>query len=377
MQPPSTQPIVFYKQRLALVSVVFSLTLSGCGAPPPPQAATPPALPVSVLEVQPANLPSTLEAMAQTEGSRETEVRSRVGGILLRRLYVEGEPVKAGQPLFQIDRAPFENVLSEARAKAEQTARETARLKGLLERQAVSRKEYDDMASANAAAQAALRQAELNLSWTTVTAPVSGVSGRANKSEGNLITTTDPTALTSITQSNPMWVRFGLSESDTAALPEGRIEASQIRKIELLLPDGGTYEKPGKINFMASTIDPALGTRQMRAEFENPAGQLLPGQFVRVRLLVGERTGVFLVPQAAVLQTEQGQLVMLADADNKVAPRPVQTAEWYGKDWVITGGLKAGDRVIVDNLMKLRPGALVQPQPASPAAAQNSPSARP
>ena len=127
--------------------------------------------------------------------------------------------------------------------------------------------------------------------------------------------------------------------------------------------NGRKYDKPGKLNFLATNIDTTLGTQALRAEFDNPDGLLLPGQFVRVRLLTGERDGAFLVPQAAVLQTEQGTLVMTIGAENKVAPRPVQAGEWYGKDWVILGGLKAGDKVIVDNLIKLRPGAPVEPHP--------------
>lgn len=368
-QFPAPQP---FPLRPAAALLALALTLAACsGESGAPQGAAPQALPVTVLEVQPQNLPAALELMAQTEGAKETEVRARVGGILMRRLYQEGAPVKAGQPLFQIDRAPYEIALAEAKAKAEQTAREETRLKGLLTHQAVSQKEYDDAASNNAVAQAALRQAQLNLAWTTVTAPVSGTSGRAVKSEGNLINTSDASLLTSVYQANPMWVRFGLSESDTAGLPGGQLKAEMVSGVELILPDGKVYNKPGKINFLASTIDTTLGTQQLRAEFDNAEGQLLPGQFVRVRLLTGNRQGVFLVPQAAVIQTEQARLVMVADADNKVAPRPVQTAEWQGKDWVITGGLKAGDRVIVDNLMKARPGAPVAPHgpQAAPGAA--------
>ena len=161
-----------------------------------------------------------------------------------------------------------------------------------------------------------------------------------------------------------------LSESDIASLPGGQLKAGMVRRVELILPDGSVYDKPGKINFLASTVDTTLGTQQLRAEFDNKDNRLLPGQFVRVRLQVGERAGVFLVPQAAVMQTEQARLVMLAGPDNKVVPRPVQTAEWQGKDWVITEGLQAGDKVIVDNLMKLRPGATVAP--SAPQAAQAS-----
>jgi membrane fusion protein (multidrug efflux system) len=332
-------------------------------------------MPVTVLEVQPQRVPSSIEVMAQTEGARETEVRARVGGILIKRLYQEGETVKAGQPLFQIDRSSYEIALAEAKAKAEQTGREMNRLKGLIDARAISQKEYDDAASANAIAQAALHQAELNLSWTTVTAPVSGTTGRAAKSEGNLISVGADSLLTSIYQSNPIWVRFSLGDSDLAKLPGGRVSSKNVSGVELTLANGTAYPKKGKLNFLAGNIDTTLGTQALRAEFDNSDNQLLPGQFVRIRLLTGERDGVFLVPQSAVMQTEQGAIVMLAGEGDKVAPRPVQAGEWHGKDWVILGGLKAGDKVIIDNLMKLRPGAPVAPHP--PAAPGADPTAKP
>lgn len=369
-----------------LATAMFVLVLAGLGGCSKSEQGTAgpggpgpggqmPALPVTVIEVQPTRVPIAVEVMAQTEGAKETEVRARVGGIITKRLYQEGMPVKEGQPLFQIDRAPYEIALAQAKAalggakaQAEQAAREAGRLKGLLEKQAISRKEYDDAASADAisqaallAAEAALRQAELNLAWTTVTAPVSGQTGRALKSEGNLVVQGSDNLLTSIHQSNPMWVRFSLAESDTAKLPGGRLNAQAVTGVELVLPDGSVYPRKGRLNFLASQIDPTLGTQQFRAEFDNGEGKLLPGQFVRVRLLTGMRDGVFLVPQSAVIQSEQGRLLMVAGPDNKVAPRPVQAGEWYGKDWVILDGLQAGDKVIVDNLMKLKPGAPVMP----------------
>ena len=361
-------PIFRFRQPLIGLTLAAALAggLVACSADKP---AGPPAMgpmPVSVLEMQPQAVPTSIEIMAQTEGARETEVRARVGGILMKRLYQEGETVKAGQPLFQIDRAPYEIALAEARAKAEQTGREAARLKGLAEAKAIAQKDYDDAASANAMAQAALRQAELNLSWTTVTAPVAGTTGRALKSDGNLIAPTD-SLLTSIYQTNPIWVRFSLGESDLAKFPAGRVTAKDVKGVELIQGNGQKYEKPGKLNFLASNIDTTLGTQALRAEFDNTGGQLLPGQFVRVRLITGERQGAYLVPQSAVLQTEMGTLVMTVGPENKVAPRPVKAGEWYGKDWVILGGLNAGDKVIVDNLIKLRPGMPVSPK--EPAAA--------
>jgi len=338
-----------------------------------------PALPVTVMEMQPTKVETSVEAVAQTEGAREVEVRARVGGILMKRLYEEGATVKAGQPLFQIDREPLEVAVAQARAqlgetkaKVEQTLREAARLKALLAQQAISQREYDTASSDNAvalaavqAAQATLRQAELNLSWSTVTAPVAGVSGRAAVSEGTLVATGGTTLLTTVVQLNPMWVRFSVAQDELdAAMPNGHFKPQAIRGVELIMPDGSTYPVRGKLNFSASQVSPTLGTIQLRGEFANADGALLPGQFVRARLLTGERDGVFKVPQQAVMQTDKGPMVMLASPDNKVEPRPVKTGQWSGKDWVILGGLKAGDKVIVDNLIKARPGAPVAPHAA-------------
>ncbi len=362
---------------LALSATALLVTLAGCNSSQsavPPKAA--PALPVTVLEVQPQSVPSSLEVMGQTEGARETEVRARVGGILIKRLYQEGQTVRAGQALFQIDRSEYEIALAHAKAKAEQAEREKGRLSSLVEARAISQKEYDDAVSAHAVAQAALRQAQLNLSWTTITAPVAGTTGRAMKSEGNLISVND-SLLTSVYQLNPMWVRFSLAESDIAKLPDGHLTPQGISGVELILPDGTVYPKRGRLNYVASTIDPTLGTRQLRAEFDNKEGHLLPGQFVRARLLTGMRDGVFLVPQVAVMQSDRGHMVMVADAQNKVTPRPVQTGEWRGKDWVVLGGLQAGDRVIVDNLMKLRPGMAVAPHTPDPPAGTPTPAKEP
>ena len=288
MSSTQQSPAPLLRLRPAAAALVLALGLAACsGENAAPQGGAPQALPVTVLEMQPQNLPASLELMAQTEGAKETEVRARVGGILMKRLYQEGALVKAGQPLFQIDRAPYEIALAEAKAKAEQTAREEGRLKGLLARQAVSQKEYDDAASNNAIAQAALRQAQLNLSWTTVTAPVSGTSGRAVKSEGNLINTSDASLLTSVYQANPMWVRFGLSESDTANLPGGQLKAEMVSGVELILPDGSVYDKPGKINFLASTIDTTLGTQQRRQAAARPVRACAPAHRQPGRRLPG------------------------------------------------------------------------------------------
>ena len=358
---------------LGCCAVLFSAVSLAQGA-----AGAPPALPVSVIQATPTTLPNILEITAQAEGAKETEVRARVGGILVKRLYEEGRPVVAGQPLFQLDPEPFKNALDESQARAKQTAREAARLKGLFTQQAVSRKEFDDATSANEVAQANLKTAQLNLTWATVTAPVSGISGRAQRSEGSLIQTTlEGSLLTAIYQINPIWVRFGLSASDTARLPGGRLDPEQKTDVELLLPNGQVYDQPGQLNFLSMFIDPKLGTQQMRAEFLNPANKILPGQFLKIRLTTGRQENVYLVPQAAVMQNERGFMVWTVGPDNKVVPTPLKMGAWSGKNWIVLSGLKPSDRVVVDQIIKIRPGATVVPtvipleQPAPAATARD------
>ena len=350
-------------QRIGrFVAGLSALCLVGVGALQAQPAGPQGPLPVSVIEAQPTNIPNVLEVTAQAEGAKETEVRSRVNGILLKRLYEEGSPVQAGQPLFQIDPESFKITLEEAQARAKQTAREAERLKLLYSKQAVSRKEFEDATSVNEIAQATLKTAQLNLKWTTVTAPVSGISGRSLRSEGNLISNTgDAGLLTSIYQINPIWVRFGLSSSDTAQLPSGRLDPKQNSAVELLLPNGRVYAESGNINFQSTFIDPKLGTQQMRAEFPNPNSEILPGQFVRIRITTGLQENVFLVPQAAVIQSERGFAVWTVGPENKVVSTPIKVGKWLGKNWIVLSGLKAGDRVVTNQLIKIRPQSVVKP----------------
>lgn len=331
----------------------------------------PPPVPVTLLVAEPTSVPYVIEVMAQAEGANETEVRARVGGILVKRLYEEGQKVSAGQPLFQIDPEPFRIKLEEAQAKATQTAREATRLKKLYAQQAVSRKEMDDAISANDIAQANLKEAQLNLQWTTVTAPVSGVAGRANRSEGNLISTAaDGSLLTTLHQVNPIWIRFGLSDNETASLPGGRLDPNADTTVQLVMDDGTLYPEIGKINFQSTFIDTKLGTQQLRATFANPDEKLLPGQFLRARISTGKLENIYLIPQAAVIQSEKGFMVWVMGEDGKVIPTPIKPGAWSGKDWIVLGGLQPGMKVVVDNIIKIRPGTTVVAAPvnAAPAA---------
>jgi membrane fusion protein, multidrug efflux system len=359
----------------ALLALTLCLTLTSCGKNEAANQPGPTALPVSVIEVRPTSVPISAEAVAQTEGAKEIEIRPRVGGILLRRLYEEGAAVKAGQPMFLIDPVPYQNALaqakaqlSEQKARVVQTEREEKRLHVLLETQAISQREYDNAVSENAIALAALQQAEvrvrdaeLNLSYTHVTAPVNGISGRFRFSEGALVEAYS-SLLTTIVQISPIWVRFSLSDNELAQLG-GPLNEQRVQQITLVFPDGREYEKKGELNFAASQIDPLLGTQQLRATFDNSDQRLLPGQFVRARVVTGEQDGVYLVPQVAVQVSDMGKTVYVVNEKNEATVRPVVTGRWVGKDWVILEGLNAGDKVIVDNLIKLRPGTPVAPHP--------------
>jgi membrane fusion protein (multidrug efflux system) len=311
-------------------------------------AAVPSPVPVHIVNVAPTSVPVRFDVVGQVEGSKQVEVRARVSGILLKQLYREGDAVKAGALLFEIDRAPFEVALAQAKgqlaqasAQADQARREEARLKPLVQDRAVSRKEADDATTARQLAEAAIqqadanvRQAELNLSYTAVTAPVSGISGRAEHSIGTLITTdSNGSLLTTINVLTPIWVRFSLAQSDLAKIPDGRLARTAKPDLQLALPDGSLYPGKGRLNFAATAIDVRLGTQQLRAEFDNPQQQLLPGQFVTVRITAGQRDNVFLVPQAAVIQTEKANLVFVVNREGKVESREVTTGDWIGKDW--------------------------------------------
>jgi len=378
----------------ALAGLLAAALLAGCeqgGANTPAASSAAAGIPARVLQVAPQRVPIVLEAVGQVQGSKEVEVRARVSGILLKRLYNEGDFAHEGAPLFQIDPEPYQIALAQAnaqmaqeRARQEQTRREATRLKTLAEEKAISQKEFDDAISAQKlsdatlqAAEANLRQAELNLSYTRVTAPVSGVAGRMARSEGSLVTAgQESSLLTTMNQVDPIWVRFSLSESDLATLPDKRLDRIKSAEVRLALPDGSPYPVKGRLNFAATQIDPRLATQELRAEFRNPGVRLLPGQFVRVQVAAGERDNVFLVPQTAVIQTEKTFLVFTLDKENKAAARPVQVGSWVGADWMILGGLNPGDRVILDNLLKVRPGAVVSPQAAAEAKAVAAPAAK-
>jgi membrane fusion protein (multidrug efflux system) len=342
----------------------------GPGAGMPPQE-------VNAVTVALQSLPEIYEYVGQTAGSREVEVRARVTGILLARNFDEGGRVKKGQSLFTIDPAPIQAAanraeadVAAARARLEQARRNAARLKPLYAEQAVSQKEYDDAVSAELigaadlkAAQARLAEARLNLEYTRVESPVSGVVSRALRSEGSLVSGPE-VLLTTVMQVDPIWVNFGIPDTEQARLTkeaaEGKLKLPRNFEVELRLADGSLYARKGKLDFADVRISPATGTREARAEIPNPDGVLRPGQFVRVILRGATRPNAVTVPQRAVLQGPQGKFVYVVDEKGTAQPRPVDAGQWSGDNWIISAGLQGGERVIVDGVMKIGPGAPVK-----------------
>lgn len=372
---------------LPLLAVLISACSpggDGKGGHGGPGAGMPPAQ-VSVMTVEPKALPASFEYTGQTLGSREIEVRARVMGILQARGFTEGGPVAKGQSLFVIDPAPFAAALTRAEAdvagaeaRLAQARKNAARLKPLFAEKAVSQKEYDDAASAEAIADADLKgararlvEARLNLGYTRVESPASGIAGRAQRSEGSLVSGPD-VLLTTVTQIDPIWVSFGIPDNEQLRLNSeteaGRLELPKGGRFEVSvrLGDGTLYSRTGRLNFSDVRVSGATGTSETRAEIPNPNGVLRPGQFVRVRLSGAVRPNAIAIPQRAVLEGPQGKFVYVVSAESKAEPRPVTVGEWIENDWIISSGLKAGDRVIVDGVMRIGPGAPVQV--AAPAA---------
>jgi membrane fusion protein, multidrug efflux system len=355
---------------------------------------------VVVVTATPQALPQVFEYVGQTAGSREVEVRARVTGILQKRNFAEGEPVKAGQSLYTIDAAPFQAAVARAEAdvaaaeaRLEQASRNAKRFKPLYAEKAVSQKDYDDAVSAEAigaadvkAARARLTEARLNLSYTKVESPASGVSGRSLRSEGSLVSGPD-VLLTTITQVDPIWVNFGIPDNEQAqiqsdvqagrlALPKGGRFEVQVRRA-----DGTVYSRSGRLNFSDVRVSSSTGTREARAELPNPDGVLRPGEFVRVVLRGAVRPNAVTVPQRAVMEGPQGKFVYVIDEKSTAQARPVEAGEWAGgNQWIITKGLQGGEKVIVDGVMKIGPGAPVkvaekpaEKQAAEKPAAENKP----
>jgi membrane fusion protein, multidrug efflux system len=361
----------------ALCSLMAAL--SGCGggdgqaAPGPPQM--PPAE-VTVALAQVGDAAITHELNGRVLAFRGAEVRARVEGILEKRLFAEGTEVKEGQPLFRIDARTLQAALDSARANAEVARQTVARYRQLVAGEAISKQEVDQAEAALKQAEAALTRAQIDFEHAHVRAPISGRIGRAFVTEGALVGRGEATPLATIEQLEPIYVDFAQSGAEMLRLRKavlaGEMKNTQL-PVELTLEDGSRYSHTGKLLFAEQTVDPSTGTVSLRAQFPNPQRLLLPGMFATVRVSVGAIKNAVKVPQRAVQASPQGQFVYLVDAENKVVSQPVETAGFSGPQWIVTAGLKGGERVVVDGVQKIRPGAVVNPAVADAAQAPSQP----
>ena len=343
---------------------------------------------VAVATVEPQRLAVTTDLPGRTAAYRVAEIRPQVSGIVLKRFFQEGSDVKAGDQLYQIDPATYEAALAVAQAdiqKAEanlQAARnKAARYNDLVRKSVVSKQDYDDaMASLKqneaqlAAARAAHNLARINLDYTKVFAPISGRIGKSAVTEGALVTANQQTALATIQQLDPIYVDVTQTASQLMqlrqAMESGRIRPAEPGKIPVSLflhAAEAPYAQRGELQFSDVTVDPGTSSVQLRAVFPNPNGDLLPGLFVRARVEQGVAEGAIAVPQAAVTRSPTGgaQVFVVGD-DNKATLRPIKTERAVGNLWLVSDGLRPGERIVVEGLQKVRPGAEVKPVPAAP-----------
>ncbi len=336
------------------------------------------------MTIQPKQVIITTELTGRTSAKLVAEVRPQVGGIIQKRLFMEGSDVKAGQILYQIDPAPFQAALDNAKAalgKAEASlpaVRSRAdRFRELIAVKAVSQQDYDDASAALKQAEAdvaywkaMVRTARINLGYTKITAPISGRIGRSGVTAGTLVTASQPTALATIQQLNPMYVDVPQSTTEVLRLrrrlEEGRLNRNgQLRnKVALLLEDNTRYPLEGELQFRDVTVDPTTGSVILRIVFHNPKGVLLPGMFVRAVVEEGVNTQAILAPQQAVSRNAKGDpIALIVDSEDKVQQRMLTLDRAIGNEWLVSSGLASGDRVIVEGMQKVRPGASVKVVP--------------
>src|SRR5882757_6825821 len=388
---PDGKVIAMLKKRhpfFAAVVLCAGAALIGChgGDPAPAQRA----VEVGVVTVKPQPVIITTDLPGRTSAYRVAEVRPQVSGVVLKRLFVEGAEVKAGQPLYQIDPAPFQASYDSTKATLQHAWAEltTAKLleeryKPLVEANAVSRQTYDNaVASALqakadvASADAAVETARINLGYTHVLSPISGRTSRSSVTEGALVTASQPTVLVTVTQLDPIYV--DVTQPATVWLRLQReLEAGQLvnrgsnaAAVGLKLEDGSEYGREGSLQFSEVTVDQSTGSVTLRAEFPNPSHLLLPGMFVRARIQEGVRQEALLVPERGVTHDQRGEPVALIVGNgNKVEQRTLKTDRVVGDQWLIVGGIKPGDRVVVSGVQKAHPGDEVKPVEAGQAAA--------
>lgn len=360
-----TRPI--HRKALLLSSLVFLLCLALAACGDDKKGAQAPLVPVAVFDVVVADTPWPAEFQAQASGSRAVEVRARVEAIIEKRLYEEGDYVKQGQLLFQLERDQYEARMQQAQAQYVNAEREWKRVRPLYEKNAVSQKERDAARAAYETARAELRQAQINLDYCQVTAPVSGFSSKENYTPGNLVG--NNSLLTYVNQTDPMYIDFSIAAPERMTRQQlaaaGRLEfppdGRYTAKLRLL--DGRMYPGEGEVTFIDSQVQPTTGVIQARAVFANADQAIMPGQYVRIFMSGDVLKNAILVPQKCVMLTQKGASVMALDKDDVVSILPVEIGATVGDRYLVDSGLKGGERIISEGQVKARPGAKVRVMP--------------
>ena len=373
------------------------LGAASCKQEAPSSAAPeqPQAVEVGIVTVQPQSVPVLNDLPGRITPTRSAEVRPRVSGIIVERVFKQGATVKAGDVLFKLDSSLFEVERASARAllaRAEATAQEArqqgVRAETLMASNVITREQYDAMVAARqradaevASARAALRRAEINLEYATIRAPIGGRIGRALVTEGTLVREGDVTALALIQQLDPIYADFTQPATELnrlrRAAKAGQVESATpgLENVQLLLEDGSLYSRPGRLLFSDVSVDPSSGQVTLRGEFPNPDDELLPGMFVRIRIEQGTVSEALAVPQQAIQRDSAGKpQLFVVGADNKAELRPVVTTRVYQNQALIQEGVRPGDRVIVDGFQKIAAGSLVQPVAWTPPGTGSTPS---
>lgn len=372
------------RQVVALVAALSLSAAAGCGKK---EAFTLPTPEVYVTTAVQKDVPVTMELVGQTAGSKDVEIRARVEGYLDSVNFREGDYVKQGDLLYTIDPKPLEATVAQAKAnvataqaKLVQAQQDVDRLKPLAEQQAVSRRDYENSVSSRDAAKAqldaakaALDSAQLNLGYTRITAPLSGLADLSKVKPGNLVGRGESTLLTTISIIDPIYFTANLNEADYLRLAEQRksipVSVGERKKVDLVLANGEMYAEKGHLDAVQRSIDPKTGTLAARLVFPNPTRILRPGQYGRIRFVIDTLEGAVCVPQKAVAELQGVQQVVVVGADRKAEIRTVKVGPRYGELWAILEGLKAGETVVVEGLQKVKPGIEVSPKPVEAAAA--------
>lgn len=375
--------------RRAVVLGILVLLLSACD-----KAAAPKPLPpeVTTVTVHAQTVPLTRESVGLLASSRIAQVRARVAGVILKRVYTEGTDVKQGQILFQIDPAPLEAdlhiqqaTLAKARADATNASLIAKRYRGLVAKGLLASQDLDTAlanqlttAAAIKAAQANVEKAKLDLGYATVTAPIAGYAGRALVTEGALVGQGEATQLTTIEQIDPVYVNFSQSVNDlqqmqtTAAKDSTTAAQNADNPVDVYLNDGAHYPHTGSLDFSDLAVDAPTGTVSLRAVIPNPERHLLPGMFVRLRVTMSQLKNAFVLPQASLLRDKKGAYVFVVNAAGKVEQRRVQTHKMTQTDWIVSGNLADGEQVILDGLQKVHPDGMVRVKTATTGSAKVS-----